>query len=162
MKAIVCVDKNWGIGSANELLYHIPEDMKFFKHKTMGNVVIMGQATFLSLPNQQPLSDRVNIVLCDDENWSAPGIVVCHSLDELFEHLKRYDTKTVFVCGGASIYAQLMPYCDTAYVTKVDSCKPADKFFPDLDKDENWVLAREKEEMEYKGIRYRFTTYKSI
>ena len=88
MKAIVCVDKNWGIGNADSLLFHIPEDMAFFKRKTIGNVVVMGLATFLSLPGQKPLADRVNIVLSNKEDWSAPGVIVCHSIDELFELLK--------------------------------------------------------------------------
>ena len=68
MKAIVCVDKNWGIGNADSLLFHIPEDMAFFKRKTIGNVVVMGLATFLSLPGQKPLADRVNIVLSNKED----------------------------------------------------------------------------------------------
>ncbi len=162
MKAIVCVDKNWGIGNANELLFHIPEDLKFFKAKTIGNVIVMGRETFNSLPGRKALADRVNIVMSSDQSWSAEGVVVCHSINELFEELKRFDSNTVYVCGGASIYQQLIPYCDTAYVTKVDTAKPSDKFFPNLDMSADWVLAREKEEMEYKGLRYRFTTYKSI
>lgn len=162
MKAIVNADKNWGIGNSNELLFHIPDDMKFFKQKTIGNVVVMGYATFLSLPGQKALPDRVNIVICNVEGWSAPDVIVVRSLDELFAVLRRFDTNTVYVCGGASIYEQLVPYCDTVYVTKVDSSKPADKFFPDLDKDPNWVLAKEGEEQEYKGVKYKFTTYKSI
>lgn len=162
MKAIVCADKNWGIGNSNELLFHIPEDMKFFKHKTVGNVVIMGRATFLSLPGQKALPDRVNIVITGDEGWSAPDTIVVHSLDELFAVLRRFDTNTVYVCGGASIYEQLVPCCDTVYVTKVDSSKPADRFFPDLDKNPGWVLAEEGEKQEYKGVKYKFTTYKSI
>ncbi len=162
MKAIVCVDKNWGIGNANELLFHIPEDLKFFKSKTIGNVIVMGRETFNSLPGQKALADRVNIVMSTDKSWSAEGVVVCHSINELFEELKRFDSNTVYICGGASIYQQLIPYCDTAYVTRVDSAKPADRFFPNLDMSSDWVLAREKEEMEYKGLRYRFTTYKSI
>lgn len=162
MKAIVNADKNWGIGNSNELLFHIPEDMKFFKQKTMGNVVVMGLATFLSLPGQKALPDRVNIVISNDEKWSAPDVVAVHSLDELFAELSRFDTNTVFVCGGASIYEQLVPYCDTVYVTKVDSSKPADRFFPNLDENPDWVLAKEGEEMDFKGVKYKFTTYKSI
>ena len=162
MKAIVCVDKNWGIGKGNELLYHIPADMKYFKEKTIGNVVVMGLATFRSLPGQKPLADRGNIVISAEKDWSAPGVTVCGSLDELFELLERYDTNTVFVIGGASVYEQLLPYCDTAYVTKVDAEKPADKFFPNLDASSDWVLAREKGEGEHNGVNYKFTTYKSI
>ena len=162
MKAIVCVDKNWGIGSQGDLLFHIPADLRFFKEKTIGNVVVMGQATFFSLPGQRPLPDRVNVVLAADPAWSAEGVIAVHSLEELFLLLERYDSRLVYVCGGASIYEQLLPYCDTAYVTKVDAERPADKFFPDLDADPGWALIREKEEQEHNGLRFCFTTYKTV
>lgn len=162
MKAIVNVDNNWGIGNEGGLLFHIPEDLKFFKRKTIGNVIIMGRKTFLSLPGSKALCDRVNIVITGDEAFSAPDVIVCHSVEELFEVLKRFDTNTVYVCGGESVYEQLLPYCDTVYVTKVDSSAPADKFFPDLDNEENWVLAKESETFDFKGLNYKFITYKSV
>lgn len=162
MKAIVNVDNNWAIGNGDALLNHIPEDMKFFKEKTTGNVVVMGRATFMTFPGPRALPNRVNIVLTSDESWSAPDVIVCHSLDELFIQLERYDTNTVYVIGGSSVYEQLVPHCDTAYVTKVDTAKPADKFFPDLDKNEDWEVACEGEEKEHNGIKFRFTTYKKI
>lgn len=160
MKAIVNVDNNWAIGNGDALLNHIPEDMKFFKEKTTGNVVVMGRATFMTFPGPRALPNRVNIVLTSDESWSAPDVIVCHSLDELFTQLERYDTNTVYVIGGSSVYEQLVPHCDTAYVTKVDTAKPADKFFPDLDKSGEWAVACEGEEKEHNGVRFRFTTYK--
>lgn len=162
MKTIVCVDNNWAIGSGNELLYHIPADMKFFKEKTLGSIVVMGMATFLSLPGQKPLKDRMNIVLADDPDFHPDGVTVVSSIENLFETLDKYKSENVFAIGGASIYAQLLPYCSTAYVTKVDASGPADKFFPNLDEDENWILAKESEEMEHNGLKYRFTTYKNI
>lgn len=160
MKAIVNVDKNWGIGIGNELLNHIPADMKFFRETTTGNVVVMGRKTFLSFPGPKALPNRVNIVITTDESWSASDVTVCHSIDELFEVLKVYDTDSVFVIGGSSVYEQLLPYCDTAYVTKVETSKPADKFFPDLDSSDAWNLIFEGEEQEHKETKFRFTTYK--
>ena len=160
MKAIVNVDNNWAIGNGDALLNHIPEDMKFFKEKTTGNVVVMGRATFMTFPGPKALPNRVNIVLTSDESWSAPDVIVCHSLDELFAQLKRYDTNTVYVIGGSSVYEQLLPYCDTAYVTKVDTAKPADKFFPNLDESDEWSVTYEGEKKEHKGAEFRFTTYK--
>ena len=162
MKTIVCVDNNWAIGSANDLLYHIPADMKHFKEKTIGNVVVMGLATLLSFPGQKPLKDRVNIVLCDDPDFECEDTILVSSIEELFEELERFDTDTVFVIGGASVYAQLLPYCDTAYITKVNAESPADKFFPNLDEDENWAMTKESEEFEYNGLVYKFTTYTNI
>ena len=160
MKAIVNVDNNWAIGMGDSLLNHIPADMRFFKEKTTGNVVVMGRSTFLTFPGPKALPNRVNIVLTTDKSWSAPDVIVCHSLEELFEQLKRYDTNTVYVIGGSSVYEQLLPYCDTAYVTKVDTAKPADKFFPDLDAMPEWGIVCEGDEQEHKDVKFRFVTYK--
>lgn len=160
MKAIVNVDNNWAIGMGDSLLNHIPADMKFFKEKTTGNVVVMGRATFLTFPGPKALPNRVNIVLTTDNGWSAHDVIVCHSVEELFNQLKRYDTNTVYVIGGSSVYEQLLPYCDTAYVTKVDSAKPADKFFPNLDDMNDWLLTCEGDEQEHKNTKFKFTTYK--
>lgn len=162
MKAIVNVDNNWAIGNGDSLLNRIPADMKFFKEKTTGNVVVMGRKTFMTFPGPKALPNRVNIVITSDEGWSAPDVITCHSLDELFEQLKRYDTNTVYIIGGSTVYEQLLPYCDTAYVTKVDSAKPADKFFPNLDEIGGWQPARESEENEHNGVKFKFITYKRI
>ncbi len=160
MKTIVNVDKNWGIGIGDKLLNHIPADMKFFKEKTTGNVVVMGKTTFLTFPGQKALPNRVNIVLTTDPEWTAENVIVCHSLDELFLQLKRYDTNTVYIIGGSKVYEQLLPYCDTAYVTKVNTDKPADRFFPNLDETEGWSLTDSGEVLEHNGVEFRFTTYR--
>lgn len=160
MKAIVNVDNNWGIGIGDKLLNHIPADMKFFKETTTGNVVVMGRATFMTFPGPKALPNRVNIVLTSDMSWSAPDVIVCHSLDELFVQLERYDTETVYVIGGSTVYEQLLPYCDTAYVTKVNSAKTADKFFPNLDEIQGWSIVSCGEKMEHNGTEFCFMTYK--
>jgi dihydrofolate reductase len=160
MKAIVNVDKNWGIGIGNELLNPIPADMKFFRETTTGNVVVMGRKTFLSFPGPKALPKRVNIVITTDKEWSAPDVTVCHSLEELYETLKNYDTDSVYVIGGSTVYEQLVPLCDTVYVTKVETSKPADKFFPNLDADDTWKIESEGEEQEHNGEKFRFLTYK--
>ncbi|MBQ2973399.1 MAG: dihydrofolate reductase [Clostridia bacterium] len=162
MKAIVNVDNNWGIGIGDKLLNHIPADMKFFKETTTGNVVVMGRATFMTFPGPKALPNRVNIVLTKDEDWTARDVIVCHSIEELFSQLQRYDTDTVYVIGGSTVYEQLLPYCDTAYVTKVDSKKTADKFFPDLDKMKDWAVKCESESMEHNGTSFKFVTYNKI
>ena len=160
MKAIVNVDVNWGIGNGDSLINYIPEDMKFFRTKTTGNVVVMGRKTFMTFPGPKALPNRVNIVITTDESFSAPDVIVCHSLDELLEQLERYDSNTVYVIGGSSVYEQLLPYCDTAYVTKVETSKPADKFFPDLDKIAEWSVESESEKKDHNGVEFRFVTYK--
>ncbi len=160
MKAIVNVDSNWAIGNGDSLLNYIPADMKFFREKTTGNVVVMGRKTFMTFPGPKALPNRVNIVVTSDRSWSAPDVIACHSMDELYEQLARYDTNTVYVIGGSSVYEQLLPACDTAYVTKVETSKPADKFFPNLDEKAEWSVASESEENEHNGTKFRFVTYK--
>jgi len=159
MKAIVNADINWAIGMGDSLINHIPADMKFFKEKTTGNVVVMGRSTFLTFPGPKALPNRVNIVLTTDKNWSAPDVIVCHSTDELFVQLKRYDTNTVYIIGGSTVYEQLLPYCDTVYVTKVETSKPADKFFPNLDDMAEWEIVSEGDEQDHNGVKFRFVTY---
>ena len=159
MKEIVCVDNNWAIGKSNDLIYHIPDDMKFFKQKTTGNIVVMGLATLKSFPGGKPLKDRINIVLCDDPDFECEGTILVSSIDQLLETVAEYNTDLVYVIGGASVYAQMLPYCDTVYVTKVDSESPADKYFPNLDEAEEWEMTDESEEFDYNGLKYKFTVY---
>ena len=159
MKAILCADKNWGIGFRNDLLVHIPADMRFFREKTLGNVVIMGRKTLESLPNQRPLPDRDNIILSRDPSLKVRGAAVVHSVEELLSLLSDVDPDHVYVAGGEEIYRLLLPYCDTVYVTKVNYAYQADAFFPDLDKEKEWVLTHESEEQTCFDIEYTFCTY---
>jgi dihydrofolate reductase len=159
MKAIVAVDQNWGIGYKGQLLERIPADMKFFKEKTLGKIVIMGKETFASLPGQEPLKDRINIVLCEDKQFSDKKIIVCSSLDELFIEIAKYPSDEVFVIGGEKVYAQLLPYCTEAYVTKIENAYTADKYFNNLDDDERWELVFTGEAQSYNNIKFCFTTF---
>lgn len=161
MNTIVCVDSNWGIGRDNDLLYHIPADMKYFREKTTGKTVVMGLATLKSFPGSKPLKNRTNIVLCDDDTFECEGIIKVSSLDELFETLRDYDSDDVFVIGGASVYRQLLPYCSTAYITKVEAVEPADKYFVNLDEEENWSVEEQSEEYTHENLNFRFNTYKN-
>ena len=160
MKLIVCVDRNYGIGRDNSLLVRIPEDMKYFRATTLNKVVVMGRKTLESFPNGLPLSDRVNIVLTTNPDYTKKDAIIAHSVDELDEILKDYDDDEVFVIGGESIYRALLDRCDEAYVTKVDYEYEADAFFPDLDKDDEWKLAAESEEHTYFDICYTFCVYR--
>lgn len=160
MKAIVAVDQNWGIGCKGKLLVSIPADMKFFRSTTLGKVVVMGRKTLESFPNGAPLKDRVNIVLTKNTNFEKQGVVVVHSVEELHEELKKYNSDDVYVIGGAAIYSQLIDECDTAYVTKIDYTYEADAYFPNLDEKENWEVAVEGEEETYYDLEYYFMTYR--
>jgi len=159
MKAIVAVDLNWGIGYKGNLLERIPEDMKFFKQTTTGKVIVMGRETFESLPGKEPLKDRINIVLSTSMQFSDKRIIICRSLNQLFNELEKFPTDDVFVIGGEKVYTQLLPYCTEAFVTKIENIYIADKYFINLDKDERWKLINIGESKSYNGVRYSFVKY---
>jgi dihydrofolate reductase len=160
MKALVSVDKHWGIGYRGSLLVKIPEDMRLFKQTTIGQVIIMGRGTFESLPGQKPLPERINLVL-STKDLKNPGILVCHSLRELAETLKKYPGKEVFLIGGEEVFLQLLPYCTEAYVTKIQNTYPADRFFPNLDETEAWELVTAGPPKNHQGLEYCFTVYRN-
>ena len=159
MKAILSADRNWGIGYQNRLLVSIPSDMKFFRQTTTGKVVVMGRKTLESFPNGMPLKNRTNIVLTGNKDYHVKDAVIVHSKEELLEELKKYDTDTVYVIGGESIYRMLLPYCDTAYVTKIDRAFQADTVFPNLDEMDEWVMTEESEEQTCFDLEFTFTKY---
>lgn len=159
MKLIVAVDNNWGIGRKNALLVHIPNDMKFFREKTMGGVIIMGRKTLESFPQGQPLAGRINIVLTKDTAYKVKDAIVVHSMEEAIK-VAGEQKKEIYCIGGASIYEQFLPYCDTAYVTKIDHEYEADCFFPNLDRLKNWEIVSVSEEQTYFDLTYAFTEYR--
>lgn len=159
MNIIVAADKNWAIGLQNKLLVSIPADMKFFRQTTTGNVVVMGRKTLESFPNGQPLKNRVNIVLTSDKNYQVKDAIIVHSVEEMLEELKKYDSEDIYVIGGESIYRQLLPYCSLAHVTKIDHEYQADTYFPDLDADDEWELTGISEEQTYFDLEYVFARY---
>lgn len=159
MNLIVNADKNWGIGRENQLLVHIPNDMKMFRQTTTGKVVVMGRKTLESFPNGMPLPKRTNIVLTTDQDYDGRGAIVVHSEDELFEGLKQYADEDIFIIGGESIYRMMLPYCDTAYVTRLDYAYDADTYFPDLDARKEWEIVKESEEQTYFDLEYVFLKY---
>lgn len=159
MKLIAAVDKNWAIGYKNQLLVSIPSDMKQFRQKTTGHIVVMGRKTLESFPGGLPLKKRLNIILTSNRNYQVKDAVVVHSEEELKEELKKYDTDEIFVIGGESIYRMLEPLCDEAFITKIDHSYQADAHFPDLDADPTWVLKEESEENTCFDLEYVFTRY---
>lgn len=159
MNAIVAVDANWAIGNKNRLLTSIPADMKFFREKTMGHVVVMGRKTLESFPNGLPLKNRVNIVLTANRSYKVKDAIIVHTKEELLEELKKYDSNELYVIGGGSIYEMLIPYCDTAYITKIDHAYAADTYFPNLDQMDEWEMTEVSEEQTCFDLEYVFAKY---
>ena len=160
MKAIVAVDKKWGIGKKNGLLFSLPADMNYFKEKTFGKVVVMGSNTLKSFPNGKPLKNRTNIVLYPNGE-KRDDCVVVGSLSELSEELKKYEKDDVFIIGGAMFYKTMLPYCDEVFVTKVDADGEAEVFFENLDERKEWKLVSESEKITTNGYDIKFTVYKN-
>lgn len=154
---LVAVSKNGVIGSNNTLLWHIGEDLKRFKALTINNTVIMGRKTYESLPFK-PLPNRRNIVLTNNIAFSAEGVEICTSLEEVLQKVAK-DEK-VFIIGGGVIYKLFVPYCNKAYVTEVLHEFSGDTFF-DIEKIRSWNIMEDTQPIrdEKSGLCYRYVTY---
>lgn len=159
MNLIVAVDKNWGIGCKGKLLVAIPADQRFFREETTGKVVIVGKNTVKTFPGERPLKNRKNIIISTDKNLKVEDAIVVNSVEEAVEASKDYKSEDVYVIGGASIYEQMIDYCDVAHVTKINYSYEADTYFPNLDEKEEWVIAAESDEQTYYDIEYTFYKY---
>ena len=162
MNIIVAVDKNWAIGKDNKLLVSIPADMKMFRQETTGKIVVMGRKTLESFPGGLPLKNRTNIVLTGNKDFKVKDAVVVHTLEELLEEVGKYPSDQVYCIGGDSVYKQLLPYCDTAHITKIDFAYEADRYFPNLDKMPEWKVTARSEEQTYFDLEYEFVKYERI
>ncbi len=150
--------RNGVIGKDNTLPWHLPEDMAHFKRTTMGCPVIMGRKTWDSLPARfRPLPGRVNIVVTRQKDWNENGAQPSYSLDEalLFcEHLEH-----VWVIGGAQLYAQALPFADTAVITEIDADFEGDAFAPQFDA--QWLETARESHTSVNGLRFSWVTYRN-
>ena len=169
MKLIVAVDKEWGIGYKGDLLARVRGDLINFRDLTTGKIVILGSNTLATFPGGKALKNRTNIVLHPSEEYKPDDTTVVHSIPELLEEVKKYDTNDVFVIGGASVYKQMLPYCDTAYITKFDKSFDKDAYFTNLDECDEWKLVSTSEEHvsdpekdTEANLKYYFTEYKKV
>lgn len=161
MKCIVNVTENWGIGKENELLVAISADLKRFRQLTSGGAVILGRKTLSTFPGGRPLKNRDNLVLSTNASLDIPGAAIFHDVESLLAHCRSLSQETLWVIGGASVYELLLPYCETAEVTKTFAAPAADRFFPNLDQLPNWRVQEASEIMEENGVRFQYITYKN-
>lgn len=157
MELIVAVYDDWGIGKGGTQPVALSADRKFFRETTRGAMVIVGRRTIEDFPGQKPLPGRVNVALTRN-TAQIPGFTVCNSPEAAVELAKEADR--AMVIGGGSIYRQMLPYCDTAYVTKVHCTPESDTFFHDLDADPDWVLEQTLQSGEEDGIGYEMCLYR--
>lgn len=133
---IVAVDAEGGIGRDNDLMWHLPEDMKFFKEKTSGQIVVMGRKNYESIPERfRPLPKRENAVLTRNEDFEAEGCKVFHSLNECLIAYENEEERTVFIIGGGEIYRLALEedVVDKMFITHINKAYGADTFFPQFD-----------------------------
>ena len=157
MELIVAVYDDWGIGKDGTQPIALSADRKFFRETTKGAMVIVGRKTLADFPGGRPLPNRVNVVMTR-QDVKIPDVVICHSPEEATELAKT--AERAMVIGGGSIYKQMLPYCNTAYITKVHTTPESDTFFPNLDADPQWKMVEVLQSGEENGISYEMCLYK--
>jgi dihydrofolate reductase len=167
MKLVVAVDKNWAIGNKGELLARVRADLKNFSKVTTGHTVVLGSKTLATFPGGRVLKNRTNIVMTRNESFRPEGAVIANSVEDLLEKIKDLDSDEVYVIGGASVYEQLLPYCDTAIVTKFNNSYEYDAAIPNLDESDEWECISQGEWQKSDpatdseaDLEFCFTTYK--
>lgn len=151
---------NRAIGKDNDLLWHVPEDLKRFKKLTMGHPVIMGQKTFESIIDilGKPFPGRTNIVATFDKDFSYEGVKVAHSLEEAVEIAQGENPEEIHIGGGGEIYRQMLPFVDRLHITWFLDEKEGDTFFPEFEED--FEVTKEHEVQEHNGVKYQWVDYK--
>ena len=157
MELIVAVYDDWGIGRDGTQPIALSADRKFFRETTKGAMVIAGRKTIGDFPGQKPLPGRVNVAM-SRSGQEIPGFTLCDCAEAAVELAKT--AERCFVIGGGSIYRQLLPYCDAAYITKVHVTPESDTFFPNLDEMGDWYVAETLMSGEENGIGYEMLLYK--
>ena len=149
---ISSVGKNNELGKNNNLIWHFKDDMKFFKDTTMNHIVIMGLNTYKSLPGDLP-GRHIIVVSFDPVN----GVDTVNGIEPIIDKYKDSEEE-IFICGGASIYRQFLPFASKLYLTEIDAiCNDADTFFPEFNKDE-WTKTF-LEEHNAKDINFKMYLY---
>ena len=156
---IVAINHQRVIGINNTLPWHLPDDLRYFKRITQDSVVIMGRKTYASIG--RPLPNRNNIVLTRDPNFLAAGCTIMHALTQAIDHAKT-EGKPVFIIGGAELYAQALPLCQTLYLTVVDNHQKGDTLFPESLaslQQQGWQISSEEQHAQDNAHAYAFTWY---
>ena len=160
INVIVAKASNNVIGAKNELIWHLPNDLKHFKNLTSGHPIIMGRKTFESLG--RPLPNRTNIVITRDKNWQGENVEKEFSLEKAIESAKKIN-EDIYIIGGGNIYKQAMEFADVLYITEVHHEFEGDTYFPEID-EEVWEEVDRENFMkdEKHPYAYSYVTYKRI
>lgn len=157
---VVAKASNNVIGAKNDLIWHLPNDLKHFKNLTSGHPIIMGRKTYESLG--RPLPNRTNIVITRDSNWTADGIVKENSLEKAIDTALKID-EDIYIIGGGNIYKQAMEFTDILFITEVHHEFDGDTYFPEIDTDDWEEIKRENFKKDEKHpFAYSFVTYQKV
>lgn len=160
---IFAVDRQWNIGYDGDMLFKISDDLQRFRRITMGNVLLMGRKTFVSLPGSRPLDGREHVVLTRDRDFSPDGVHIVHSIEEMDAKLKKMtaDGRGIFLIGGGNLTAQLIDRVQKAHITKVDRIfLPADTMIPNLDTMEAFdITGASDKKVDANGLEYQYVDY---
>lgn len=156
---IVAAAENNAIGKDNKMLWHLPNDFKYFKKNTLEHSVVMGRKTFESIG--KPLPERRNIILTRDMNYTHEEVDVANSVQEVLNYCR--DEREIFIIGGAEIYKQTLPLADKVLLTRVHTTIDGDAYFPELlDHEWNLVSIEKHEKDEKHAFDYTFEVYERV
>jgi len=139
---LVAMDKNRAIGVNNDLPWHLPADLQYFKRITMGHPIIMGRKTHDSIGRALP--GRENIILTRDKNYSAEGCTVIHSVADIKRLNEERKNEELFVIGGAELFRQVLDFTDRLYITQIEAEFEADTFLPEINLDQWKLISKEQ------------------
>ena len=155
---VVAASTNNAIGKSNQLLWHLPNDLKFFKNTTWGMPVIMGRKTFESM--NKPLPGRYNFVITRQTDWTAEGVTVAADINDAMQKAGETNCKEIFIIGGGEIFKETMGMANRIYLTRVNAVLEGDTFFPEMDENK-WQLTSNSdfEADEKHAFAYSFQTW---
>ncbi len=154
LSLIAAIGKNNELGKNNDLIWHLPSDLKYFKKVTSGKAIIMGRKCFESLPGLLP--NRTSIILTSNRNFTIDGAIIMHEVNDVLDYVKN-KKEECFIIGGAKIYEEFLPYANKLYLTEISAESNADVYFPNFNKE---LYEREEiEEINENNIKYKFVIY---
>lgn len=155
---IVAIASNRAIGKNNQLLFHLPEDLKYFKKVTSGHTVIMGKNTWDSLPIK-PLPGRTNIVLNREMDLKCGDCTILPSVEEVTRYCNELNDPECFIIGGGEVYRTFLPLANRLYITRVEKAFDADTFFPEIPENEWKLISSTENFSEKEKFRYFYEVW---